>query len=304
MNKSTNTKPLSKVVGELAVLACIKTSALGMTKLDKQASTESDQAHGAKTGAGKLNVSRLPGVEDVVSDIKKEHRQARLALDAYTTAWGDDRRLLPNLYIGDFAGEFDVIQRSHNDKVAAFVANASAYIKKAQANLGSYAVAPPSEDEIAHAFSLTFDLSPVPDVGAYSINDAKLQKMLQERFEEDIRASFQEAQKDLMRRLAKPLENLVDRMGAYDEREQLKGKDIDVGKSGTFKQTVISNVTDIAQIFDAFNFMKDPLLISISQKLAAFQGIEHKDLVRSKDLREVTAKKAAEIRSMLGEWLA
>lgn len=296
-------KPLSKVVGELAVIACVKTTALGMTKLDKQASTDSDHAHAAKTGAAKVNVSRLPGIEDVVADIKKVHRDARAALDGYTTQWGDDRRLLPNLYIGDFAGEFDVLRREHDNKVAAFVANAKTYIAKAQHNLGTYAIAPPTEDEIANAFSLNFDLTPVPDVSAYSTNDAKLQKMLQERFEEDIRASFQDAQKDLLTRLAKPLENLVDRMTAYEERENLKAKSIDVGKTGTFKTTVITNVTDIAKIFDAFNMVGDPVLAAISQKLHAFDGIEHQDLVNSKDLRDITAKKAAEIRALLGDWL-
>jgi hypothetical protein len=36
----------------------------------------------------------------------------------------DDRRLLPNICIGDVAGEFDVIRRSHEDKVKAFVSKA------------------------------------------------------------------------------------------------------------------------------------------------------------------------------------
>ena len=245
----------------------------------------------------------MPGCESVVDDIKKDHRLARDTLNARTTQWGEDRRLLPNIYIGDFAGEFDVIRRSHDDKVKAFVSKAKHYIAESQKNLGSYAVAPPTEDEIAESFFLQFDMEPVPDVGAYSTNDKNLQKMLQERFEEDIKASFAESQKDLLTRLAAPLDNLITRMKQYEEREQLKSKDITVGKAGTFKSTIITNITDIAEIFDAFNFAKDPLLMEISKSLRAFDGIEHQDLVKSKDLREVTAAKAAEIRGMLGDWL-
>jgi Xaa-Pro aminopeptidase len=248
-------------------------------------------------------VTRMPAVVQEVADIKSDHRAARDLLEGYTTQWGGDRRLLPNMFIGDFTGEFDLILRRHNDKVARFVGNADRYIAESQVDLGSYTIAPPTKEEIASSFSLSFDLAPVPDVGSYSTNDQKLQKMLQERFEADIRASFQEAQKDLMQRLAKPLENLIDRMAAYEERQELKAKDITVGKSGTFKATVVSNVTDIAKIFDAFNMTKDPLLMEISRRLHAFDDIEHEDLVRSKQLRDVTAAKAAEIRSMLGDWL-
>ena len=299
----TNAKPLSKMIGELAVVACIQTTALGMSKLDKQASSEADQAHAAKQGAGKLNVSRMPGCEEPVAEIKKVHRDARDMLISKTTQWGPDRRLLLNMNIGEVAGEMDVLQREHKKLVDRFVDNAASYIAKAKANLGSYNIEPPTEDEIAMAFSMNFDITPVPDVSSFSTNDKKLEQQLKERFEKDIESQYQEAQKDLLKRLAKPIENLVTRMSAYEEREALKAKKITVGKEGTFKSTIISNITDIASIFDGFNITKDPLLMEIGKKLHAFDGIEHTDLVKSKELREVTAKKAAEIRELLGDWL-
>ena len=88
MYKNVNTKPLSKVVGELAVLSRIRSSSLGMSRLDRQASLDSDAAHQAKRGAAKTNVSRMPGCESVVDDIKKDHRLARDMLIGYTTQWG------------------------------------------------------------------------------------------------------------------------------------------------------------------------------------------------------------------------
>lgn len=300
---SSGTKPLSEVIGEMAVVACVQATSLGMTKLDKQASEQSDAQHNAKRGTGKVNVVRLPGAELAVASLKAVQRRARLLLASYTTQWGADRRLLPNVFIGDFAGEFDKLRREHDELRDNFVANAQSYIAAARQNLGSYQVLPPDEDEIALAFTLGFDLQPVPDVKNYEIGNKELEAQLKARFERDIQASFVEAQKDLLRRLAEPLENLIERMKQYDARERRKKKTKVADKAGTFKETVVTNITDIAKIFSAFNLTGDPLLTRIAEQLDAFDGIEHKDLTRSKDLRDDCARRAADIRGMLGQWL-
>ena len=296
-------KPLSKIIGEVAVLASVHTSSLGMTKLDRAASKDSDHSHGARAGTAKVNVNRLPGAETAVDAIKKQHAEARLLLLQYTSQWGSDRRLLPNVYIGDFTGKFDVISREHKRLVDEFVANASIYINKAMQNLGSYQVDLPSVREIGNAFSLEFNLAPVPDISAYTTGDSQLEQSMKQRFEADIRAAYEGAQKDLIKRLAEPLENVIDRMKAYDEREALKAKDIEVGKSGTFKSTIMSNVNDIAKVFRSFNMTDDPTLEAIAVRLEAFANIEHKDLTKSQELRVAVAERAAEIRTMLGSWL-
>ena len=300
---NAGTKPLSLLIGEMAVIACVQTTALGMTKLDRNASAEADVAHKAKAGTGKLTVSRMPGAEAKVAGIKVVHRQARDLLISFTTQWGADRRLLPNIYIGDFAGEFDSLTREHDTLVGEFVANASTYIAAAKRNLGSYEVEPPTEAEIAGAFSLNFELTPVPDVSSYSIANKEMERQLKARFEDDIKHSYEQAHKDLLKRLAVPLEGLVERMTAYDARERRKKKGGSVDKEGTFKSTVITNITDISAIFRAFNMTNDKALALIADKLDAFDGVEHKDLTASKELRDDMSKRAAEIREMLEPWL-
>lgn len=297
-------KPLSKIIGEVAVLASVRTSALGMTKLDKEASKDSDSSHAARAGTARVNVNRLPGAESAVDAIKKQHTHARNLLQSYTSQWGSDRRLLPNVHIGEFTGKFDVIQREHNWLVAEFMKNATVYIQQAERNLGNYDVTPPSMDEIKNAFALEFDLAPVPDISAYTTGDSALEQAMKKRFEADIVAAYEGAQKDLFKRLAEPLKNLIDRMAAYDEREELKAKNIDVGRTtGTFKSTVITNIQDIAKVFRSFNLTNDPFFDDIAEHLEGFSNIEHEDLTKSQELRAAVAKKAADIRSMLTAWL-
>jgi hypothetical protein len=298
-----NTKPLSKLLGEVAVLAKVNVSCLGLSRLDKQASSESDANHNAKQGAGKVSVHRLPGSEDPIANIKAKHTAGRALCAGMTTQWGTDRRMLMNTLIPEFSGAMNDIIYEHDQLVAEFVAAAPALIQRAERNLGSYNVTPPTEEEIRNAFSLTFDLSPIPDVSAYSTGDKSLEKQLKMRFEEDVKAAYVGAQNDLLQRLAEPLENLADRMEKYEEREALKEKGIDVGKSGIFKATVITNVTSIAKIVRATNALGDPFLTALADRLDAFEGIEHEDLKNSADLRKDMAKRAKDIRGSLAGWL-
>jgi hypothetical protein len=301
LKSTVSHRPLSKMIGEMAVIASVQTSSLGMTRLDKQASAQSDRNHGAMLGAGKTSVKRLPGSELAVNAIKGKQTEARALIASYTTQWGRDRRLLPNVYIGEVSGLFHDIKTEHDKLRDAFVAESHAYIQRARDNLGSYDVTPPSMFEIERAFALNFELAPVPDISAYTTGDSALERSMKERFEADIKAAYEGAQKDLLKRLAEPLENMVERMKAYDAREARKEKEEDVGKTGTFKSTIVTNITDIAKIFRAFNVTDDPFLEQIANELDQFEHIEHKELTKSEALRADVAKKAASIRAMLGD---
>lgn len=299
-----NTKPLSQMLGEVAVLAKINVACLGLTRLDKQAAVENDEAHGAKRGTSKAPVNRMPGAEIAIDRIKQFHTKARAVCAGMTTQWGTDRRLLMNTLIGDFSGEINDIIYEHDQAVQEFVAQVSDYIAKAQVNLGTYNVQPPTEDEVKHAFRLSFDLSPVPDVSAYSApSDRSLEKQLKKQFEENMQADFVNAQKDMFQRLAKPLDNMMERLAKYEDREADKAKGIKVGHADTFKSTLVTNVTDIGKIVRASNVFNDPFINSLAERLEAFEGIEHADLTNSKELRADMAKRAKDIRESLGGWL-
>jgi len=300
----TQSRPLSKIIGEMAVIASVHASTPGMTRLDKAASIKSDKAHGAKEGVSKTSVTRMPGAEVPLEAIKVIDRQARKLLASMTTQWGLDRRLLPNVFIGDFSGKFADLASERDVLVKQFLADAKLYLAQAKTNLGSYAVQPPTMDELRNSFDFGFDLSPVPDVDAYSTADKELENAMKERFDIDVSTAFQQAQQDLMQRLAEPLENLIDRMQAYDERERKKEKGEEVGKEGTFKKSVVTNITDMAKLVRHFNFTNDPKIEQIAEKLDVFGQVDHDVLTRRGDVRKAVAARAAEIRANLSAWVS
>jgi hypothetical protein len=288
-------QPLSKMIGQVAVIATIQASVLGLERLDREASEDSDKAHNAKIGAAKTVVNRLVGAETKVRSIKSWQRKARELLKSYTTAWGPDRRLMPNINLQDFLSDFGDIEKAHNVEVAQFIKDAQLHIQAAKGNLGKYKVTPPSIDEIKNSFSLVFDITPVPDITAYTTGDKAFEAQMREKFESDITRAYEDAVKDALRKLAGPLKNIVERMKAYDEREKLKAKGEEVGKEGTFKTTIIENIHDVAKVFRSFNLTGDPFLEGIAAELDGFDHIDSDDLKKHKAIRADVSQRAKDI---------
>jgi hypothetical protein len=287
---------ISTLLSQVATVVSVKTSALGMRQVDKEASRASDRAHNAMNGAAKVNVSRLAGAEDRVKEIISIQSDARAwAIDA-TTAWGD-RRLLPNALLEYFMKGWGEAKSAFEEKVNAFVYDAPDLIARAENNKGTFNVSIPTVEEIRDAFKLEFQLEPVPDVSKYSSNimDKALEAQMKERFEANIAAAYTEAQTDAVQRLAKPLQNLVERMTAYDQRELDKDKGMDVGRAGYFRDSVITNIQEIADVFGSWNLTGDPVIQKFDDALSAFGGIEAEDLRNNKDLRADVSKRAADI---------
>lgn len=292
---TTRAKPLSKMIGEVAVIATIQASVLGLERLDREASEDSDKAHLAQIGAGKTVVNRLAGAESKVRAIKSVQRKCRELLKKYTTAWGPDRRLMPNVNLQEFLADFGDLDKEHTNLVTQFIKDAQTHIANAKKNLGKYKVQPPSIDEIKASFSLAFDITPVPDVTAYTTGDKAFEAQMKAKFENDIANAYEQATKDALKRIATPLANLVERMKAYEEREKLKAKGEDVGKDGTFKSTIIENIHDVARVFRTFNLTNDPVLEKLATDLDAFEHVDSDDLKKHKAIRADVSARAKDI---------
>jgi hypothetical protein len=303
-NQQLTPKSMSELISQVATVAVVKTTTVGLSRIDKNASTDADRNHNARSGTGKVSVSRLAGAEDRIKAIKAVQAQARECLFAMTTAWGD-RRLLPNQNVQKFIGAWTPIKQEHDKLVEQLKQDAPALIAQAEVNKGSYDVEPPTVEELAGGFSLEFTLEQVPNATLYRASglEKAVEDALKVRFEADIAAAYQQAQADAISRVRGPVSNLLERMVAYEKREEEKSRGIDVGREGYFRDSVIKNVNEISQVFSSFNLTGDPLINEIAEQLEALDGIEAEDLRKSKELRKDTARRAEEILSKLGDWM-
>jgi hypothetical protein len=292
---------LSALLSQVATIATVKTSSLGLTRLDKDASAASDRNHNAKHGTSKVGVSRLSGAEDRVKEINSKASETREELRAITTAWNDDR-LLANTMLQQWLTLWGTRKREYTDLVDRFVADAPQLIAAAERNLGSYAVEPPTEEEIRNAFSMEFEMTQIPDSSTYQTSGlAKdMEAELRRRFEASIEAAYQNATTDALQRVAKPLAHMVERLTVYSKTEDAKANDESV-KSARLYDSVVTNVQDIAKVFGSFNLTGDPLMDKVAQALTEFDHLDAEALKKSDAMRGHVTKKAEEILADLAD---
>jgi hypothetical protein len=276
---------ISTLLSQVATIASVRCSALGMKRLDKNASRKAERDHHAVQGISNVSVSRLAGSEERVKGIVAYHSEARNLLADHTTAWGE-RRLLPNTLLEKFMTPWGEIKRNHDDEVDRFIKDAPRLIADAELNKGDFEVKVPTLEEIQGAFNLEFNLEPVPDVSTYKSGnlDKAVEKVLRERFEANIKAAYVEAQADAVQRIAKPLENMITQLGKYDKQETNK-----------IYGSLIGNVQEIADVFGEWNLTGDPVMQRLDDALSAFANIEADDLKRSPELRNDVTTRAAKI---------
>jgi len=279
-------QPLSTLLAQVASIAVFKTTSLGMSRLDKDASRQSDMMHNAQSGTVRANVMRLtPAGVERVKDINRIAAEAKEELYGMTTAW-NEYRLLSNTQISKWLATWGTKKKEYDAAVEKFCDDAPELIAQAEANLQGFKVKPPTHDEIVEAFSMTFDMQQIPDVAKYQPRgvDKALEAKMRQQFEAGVAAAYTNAQQDALTRVAKPLGHLVERLTAYSK-----------GDSKRLYDSTITNLQDIASVFEEFNLTGDPIMAKIGEKLHAFDGIEPADLKSSEDLRKHMVKTADEI---------
>jgi hypothetical protein len=297
MNAHQDKPRLSAMLGQVATVARVTTSSLGLRRLDKQASKQSDRAHNAKEGTGKTFASRMAGAEERIKEVTDLGRLAQAELKAMTTVWGDgSMRLLANMQIADWLKKFAPIKRDYDAKLAKLIADAPMLIASAHANKGTYEVDVPTEEEMHESFSLEFAMTQIPDSASFAATgvEAQMQEQMRMHFERGIEAAYANATHDALVRVAEPLQHLVDRLAVYDQAEDEKARGVTSSGARLYGST-IEHVQSIAKVFRSFNLMGDKLMSDIADKLDAFEGVDIEDIKGSADLRKDLTKKASVI---------
>lgn len=302
---------ISDALRQVAMIAEISTSALGMSRTDKDASKKTERDHASKEGSARVVVQRFNGADDEIRAIHEIHKAAHENLRNNTMAWGK-RRLLPNANFMRWNARHEDLVLEHQKAVDVLLANADVILAKAAQNLGSFNVDLPSKQEMATAFSLTKAMEPIPDgkqFGSFGGQNPglvdELDAQLRYQFERNMEASFTAATQDAAARLAGPLSKMVERLEAYNKRETDIANGRDAGREGYFRDSLVQNVQDMTAVFANMNVLNDPILADIAKKAEVFNRITPETLRKgSNEARERLAKHAAGIVEELNGFLS
>ena len=286
---------LSALLAQVATIVTIKTTSIGMNRLDKEASKQADRQHNAKDGTGKTYASRLAGYKHRVDEIAAKAAELKTACYEKSTDWNGER-LISNHQLKELLPVLGRVKKEHAALVEQFRADAPQMIAEAEQNKGSYKVDVPTMEEVNKAFTLEFDMKQIPDSATYQAKGvtSELEAQMRRHFEAGVEAAYQRATTDALKRVAKPLGNLIERLTAYSKIEEERAKGLDIKQTRMF-ETVITNVTDIASVFGSFNLTNDPVMAKVDAALKDFFGVDIEDVKEDAALRDNLTKKAAAI---------
>jgi hypothetical protein len=296
-------------IGEAVRATCItgivRLKALGLNRTDNAASREAEKHANAVAGAARVVVSRLPGADQHHRRLVAMQNSAKRTFLFYTMPYGNDEgwRLMPNVNWEPFTKRFVVDKQAFVVARDEFIADLPNVVARARANKGAFNIEVPTEDELRDAYDIDTefrDISPGRFRGLPEGTSRKLQAHATRRLATAIEA----ATKDTLSRFLGPLEHFVERMKAYDERvrDLAAGKQEERGRNGAFRDSVVTNLSELVEVVGSFNVLNDERLTWVHEQVQAFK-VDPDDLRKDDRLRQDTAQKASNILTNLQEWL-
>ena len=257
-------------------------------KLDRAVTNEVNTSKHANHGAARVNKNLLQNVPELEA-IKQLARQTRLWLYANTLPWSDSGpRLLPTEAFFDFKQEINNIEAEFDRLVATFVMVYPTLISNQAFKLGSMFSRDdyPTQWEVADKFFFHTSFTPLPQAGDFRVdigNEALVE--LETQYEEQYVERFDAAVQDVKQRLLDGLAHLSERL-EYEEG----------GKMKVFRDTALSNVTEMLKQVKVLNISNDEALEAAGQQAEqVLSWVSPKELRKDEDARDDTKRKLDDI---------
>jgi len=283
----TTTK-IASPLSRKATLVSVEISQWSARKLDRKVTDEVNQAHNASKDAGRYN-KRLIAAEHL-EKIQKYVSEARTLHYTLTKPWADEgMRILPNVLHEKFATAFREIKRNFDQAADEFCIGYPQFIEERKRalnglfNESDY----PSVNDIRGKFKLKHRTFPVPEADDFRSD------VLDEDTVADIKRELNETSDqvltDAMAHTAKQLSEVIGNMAT-------KLKDNDEGERQIFRDSLVENVRELAELLPAFNFTNDPKMDSLTKRIQRELCAEDaKTLRENKEARETVRKSADDI---------
>jgi hypothetical protein len=223
-------------------------------KTDKGASAQVLHDNNASKGMASVS-KRLLDCEQL--DTLKTHVGAmRLAHRAATLPWSESGlRLVTNAQYMDYHKEITGMINEFYKLTESLLDVYQWEVAEAQTKLGDlFDISEyPTTDDLRRKFRVSLSYIPLPSSGDFRLdvgNDA--QDVLREQYEKHYSEQINRAMGDLWQRLLEPLQNMSARL-AYGKSDKPSG----------FRDTLVSNVEDIAALLKTCNITGDPAMEQI-----------------------------------------
>jgi hypothetical protein len=287
MTKLNGASPLSRK----AVLVAVNISQWTGRKLDKKVTEETNDRYNAAQDAGRFN--KLLIAAEHLEAITKIVTKARDLHYSLTQPWTDKGpRILANVLYSKFADEFRPLKREFEVEADRFAAFFPSFIADRREALGKMFKESdyPSVETIRSKFHLDYQVLQFPDV-------ADFRSDLDDDTVEEIRSQIttttanvtDAVMHDTAERIVKYVGHMAKKLAEY---KPSGGKDDPA--EGTFRDSLVDNVRELADVLPAFNMTNDPRLSDIIERIKSDLCVEDADDLRKNDGARAHVQKSAD----------
>jgi len=267
-----NTNQKDSGIHSRAILVRTPVSTWDGRRFDKKITDEVNTAHAASREAGRYNKHLLGGKKAAPSHANaiSAGGAVRQALYAHTLAWADDGwRLLPMANYDKFIEAIRKAKSEFEQAIDLFI--------------DDY----PTVEALRGKFRVDVEFTPVPSEGDFRLDlpDDQLNEIAS-----SVSSRVERATKDAMHDAWTRLREAVEHV-----RERLTGKDAK-GKDKTFRDSLIGNAVELADVLSRLNVTNDPDLEAMRKRVAEeIASLDPKSLRTNSQVRTKAAKSANEI---------
>jgi len=246
-------------IGSSAMLATFKASVWTGRKLDKRASKEVEYRNNTTPQMANVHKKLLGNCEELIAIQKHVANTRKLHTDG-TLAWEDNgARLITTAAYFDYTKMMSGVEQTFWKLVENLIAVYDNAIQEAQQHLGDLfnEADYPSINELQRKFAWSLSIAPIPQSGDFRLdiqNDAMEELKLQ--YEQSLEAKINGSMNNMWTRLHDALEHMSERID-YGDHEHKK----------IFRDTLLTNMTDVLDMLDTFNVTNDPKMREMKAQL-------------------------------------
>lgn len=288
-------------LSERAMLVTLSRSQWGGEKTDRSVTRELTEAKGAEARSARVVKNLLP--PEALRDVHKASGEARLTHYRYTLPWRDSGpRILRSATYGEYIAAMREAKEACLKAEEEFYTQYDVFKGAGMMELGTMVNERdyPDLDTVRSMFSFDLDITPVPTGDDFRVEglDPMSKIGIQNDISHDTQATAEAAVKAKLTEAAGIVGRMVERLTVYQPGEDGRRA------TGTFKDSLVENVRDLAIMLPKINLFEDPELDAIAGIIQARLGrYDASRLRENADTREMVRSSAEDILSRLEGYL-
>ena len=284
---TTNTGRLD----QRAVLIRLRVSKFGINRKDAKATKDAQDANNAAADSGEFTKHIMP--KTWLDPVSKIEGEATRYLAQHSSPWADDKaRIIASSTFLTVKRALDDYETGFNIEADRAAASYDIERQAARFRLGGmfnerdY----PPASAIRRKFNFRVVVRQVPMADDFRVDlDDESRAAVQAAMEAANRTQLEEVRQDLKTRVREVAERIVERLTNYKPGE--KGKRAE----STFKDSLIQNARDLAELLPSLNILGDPEIDDLAFRLKEMSDTPAQELREDEATRKATARAAQDI---------